>query len=113
MNLPGLPEDDAEPFTTYGLGQVHSRWRGLHVVRHSGGWSGYTAYLLRLPTERMAVAILCNVEEMDALPDKAEQIAEVVLDQRHRADRPTSAHCAQRRRAGIHRRVSPVAPTRG
>jgi N-acyl-D-aspartate/D-glutamate deacylase/CubicO group peptidase (beta-lactamase class C family) len=82
MALPGLPEDESESATTYGLGQAHGSWRGLRTVRHGGSWAGYRAQLLRLPDQRVAVAILCNVAEVDVLGERAEQIAELVLGDR-------------------------------
>lgn len=45
----------------YGAGLDIDRLNGRLAVRHSGSdWRGYTSEVLRLPAERLAVAVLCN-----------------------------------------------------
>lgn len=82
MALPGEPSDDSDGERTYGLGQGFGQWRGVPTVRHGGSWAGYRAHLLRLPTERTAITILCNVAEADVLAQKADGIAAIVLGDR-------------------------------
>lgn len=55
--------DDAS--TTYGLGLMHSVYRGLAVVGHTGSSFGYRADYLRIPEEDFAAMALCNAEESD------------------------------------------------
>ncbi len=90
MAVPGLPDDDSVGAASYGLGQRLGSWRNLRTVRHGGSWAGYRDHLLRLPSERLAVAILCNVAEADVLGEKAEQVAELVLGDRLAVPQATS-----------------------
>jgi CubicO group peptidase (beta-lactamase class C family) len=45
----------------YALGLVHGEHRGRAIVSHGGSWGGYRAQLLRVPAERLSVAVLCNL----------------------------------------------------
>lgn len=63
--------------TTYGLGWMVSKDdRGRTWIAHSGGATGGTTYLLRDPSRKLAVAILCNVENAPGLRDLAIRIAD-------------------------------------
>lgn len=50
----------------YALGLRHAAYRGLEAVGHNGSWAGYRSSLLRFPSERTAVIVLCNAETADA-----------------------------------------------
>jgi CubicO group peptidase (beta-lactamase class C family) len=63
--------------TTYGLGW--SSWkdkRGQAWIGHSGGATGGTTFLVRDPSRRLAVAVLCNIERAEGLGALAERIAD-------------------------------------
>jgi len=63
--------------TTYGLGW--GVWKDAHGhawVGHSGGATGGTTFLVRDPSRKVAVAVLCNVESARGLGALAERIAE-------------------------------------
>lgn len=49
----------------YALGLIHGELDGVPVVAHGGSWGGYRAELLRVPSERYGVAVLCNREDAD------------------------------------------------
>jgi serine beta-lactamase-like protein LACTB, mitochondrial len=66
--------------TTYGLGWMVSKDdRGRTWIGHSGGATGGTTYLLRDPARRLAVAILCNVQNAPGLRDLAIRIADEAM----------------------------------
>jgi CubicO group peptidase (beta-lactamase class C family) len=46
--------------TTYGYGWSVSSLRGRPTVEHGGGIFGFSTYVLRVPKERVFVAVLCN-----------------------------------------------------
>ena len=52
---------------------------GVAQVAHSGSTAGYRAHLTRFPTERLSVAVLCNVSS-GAATQYAMSIAEMYLD---------------------------------
>ncbi len=51
--------DNGEP-VSYAFGLMPGTHRGLPIVQHGGGFIGYSAQLLRFPTEHFSVAVLCN-----------------------------------------------------
>jgi serine beta-lactamase-like protein LACTB len=60
----------------YGLGwRVWKDARGHAWIGHSGGATGGTTFLLRDPARKLAVAVLCNIEDASALGALAEKIA--------------------------------------
>jgi len=65
----------------YGLGWwIRVDSRGARWVGHSGGATGGSAFLLRMPERRLAVAIICNVEKVeDELGKLAVEIAKSLL----------------------------------
>jgi CubicO group peptidase (beta-lactamase class C family) len=73
----------------YAMGLEELETHGLPVERHDGGFAGYRTVLLRYPTERLTVSVLCNTTEAnpDALGD---EVAEVFLPQL-RAPEPEAA----------------------
>jgi CubicO group peptidase (beta-lactamase class C family) len=76
--------------TTYGLGLFVDEYRGLPVVRHGGSWAGYRAELLRFPSERLSIAVLCNRGEANA-DSRADRVADVVLQGRFSKPVPPAA----------------------
>lgn len=64
----------------YGLGWgISTDSRGRTWISHSGGATGGTTYLLRNPEARLAVAVLCNVQNAPGLRKLAMAIAELAL----------------------------------
>ena len=69
---------DGRPLT-YALGLVTGTYRGQRTISHGGSWGGYRAELLRFPSQRFSVAILCNLGSID--PSLlARRVADVYLD---------------------------------
>ena len=62
----------------YAAGLRHATYRGLPAVGHNGSWAGYRSSLLRFPSEKTAVIVLCNAESADA-GTIARKIADVAL----------------------------------
>ncbi len=62
----------------YGLGLFVGTYRGLPTVRHGGSWAGYRAELLRLPTVKTSVMVLCNLATADP-EERANRVADIVL----------------------------------
>lgn len=48
---------------SYAFGNQHGSWRGLPIVEHTGRFfgGGITTSIMRFPTERFSVLLLCNV----------------------------------------------------
>lgn len=44
----------------YAFGLMVNTMNGIHVVEHSGSTAGYSAHVLRLPDQKISVAVLCN-----------------------------------------------------
>jgi CubicO group peptidase (beta-lactamase class C family) len=75
MYAPHRLSDGSE--SAYGLGWAS--WKdasGQAWIGHSGGATGGTTFLVRDPTRRLAVAVLCNVERAQGLGALAERIAQ-------------------------------------
>jgi CubicO group peptidase (beta-lactamase class C family) len=51
--------NDGRPHT-YAFGLMIGRENGIRIVEHSGSTGGYSAHLLRLPDQKISVAVLCN-----------------------------------------------------
>jgi CubicO group peptidase (beta-lactamase class C family) len=49
--------------------QVYDKgYRGIRTVRHEGGtWDGYRADLMRLPSEKFSIAVLCNSNNVNPI----------------------------------------------
>lgn len=54
--------------TGYGYGWGVSRLRGRRVIDHGGGIFGFSTFALRLPEERLYVAVLCNSDRPGVQP---------------------------------------------
>lgn len=68
---------DGTPIS-YARGVVVGKYRGLPTVGHSGADAGYRADVVRFPDQRLAVAALCNLANIDP-GDLARRVAEVYL----------------------------------
>jgi CubicO group peptidase (beta-lactamase class C family) len=66
---------------SYAAGLVVNDYRGLRAVNHGGAWGGYRAQLLRFPDERVSVATLCNLGQINS-SQLAYRVADVVLADR-------------------------------
>jgi len=62
----------------YAEGLRHATYRGVATVGHNGSWAGYRSSLLRFPSERTAVIVLCNAETAEA-GTIARNVADVAL----------------------------------
>jgi len=49
----------------YGFGLEIGEYRGLRTIGHGGGDPGYRAYVVRYPDQGLAVAVLCNLDDID------------------------------------------------
>ena len=69
--------------TNYGLGwMVSTDQKGRTWIAHSGGATGGSTYLLRNPEAKVAVVVLCNVQNAGNLRQLAMDIAEIALASR-------------------------------
>ena len=64
--------------TIYGLGLQMERHDGRRAIGHGGGDLGVSAYLVRYPDNDLAVAVLCNADEIDSI-ELARQVANAYL----------------------------------
>lgn len=61
--------------------QVYDKgYRGIRTVRHEGGtWDGYRADLMRLPSEKFSVAVLCNSDNVNPIA-LGSQLTDIYLE---------------------------------
>jgi CubicO group peptidase (beta-lactamase class C family) len=72
----------------YAMGLYEMDTHGLHLEEHNGSFMGYRSTLLRYPTERLTVSLLCNTTEAD--PDAlGEKVSAVFLPQLVAPERPS------------------------
>jgi CubicO group peptidase (beta-lactamase class C family) len=62
----------------YAFGLMVTTAGGQHIVEHSGSTAGYSAHLLRVPDEKISVAVLCNATTARAT-QYAHQVADLYL----------------------------------
>jgi CubicO group peptidase (beta-lactamase class C family) len=62
----------------YGLGLWVGRYRGLRTISHGGGDPGVSAYFVRYPDQGLAIAVLCNIDDIDSNA-LSQRIAEIYL----------------------------------
>ncbi len=72
---PALPGGET---TVYGLGLQMERHGGRRTIGHGGGDQGVSAYVVRYPDDDLAVAVLCNVDEIDSI-ELAHGVADLYL----------------------------------
>jgi CubicO group peptidase (beta-lactamase class C family) len=63
----------------YGLALDVMEYRGLREINHGGQTAGYQAFLVRFPDQRLSVALLCNLVNVNP-GILAHQVAEVFLE---------------------------------
>ena len=63
-NLYGGPPKMAASMSHYGLGWMSGEYRGLRVISHSGGTTGFSARVAFLPAADLGVAILSNASSL-------------------------------------------------
>jgi CubicO group peptidase (beta-lactamase class C family) len=78
METPGRLRDGTS--TGYGFGLQSDEYRGVRRVQHGGSWAGYRAALLRLPPQRLAVAVICNTGGVDNPGALAQRVADLWVD---------------------------------
>ncbi len=59
----------------YGLGWGLETWRGQKNLGHSGSTSGFSATLQRFPDHKLAVIVLCNLDERGVATALAKDVA--------------------------------------
>jgi CubicO group peptidase (beta-lactamase class C family) len=62
MQTPAIAMSDTNG---YGLGLEIGRHRGLRTIGHGGGDEGRRTYVVRYPDQGLAIAVLCNLDEID------------------------------------------------
>jgi len=66
----------------YGFGLQIGEDRRLRTIEHGGGDPGFAAYVIRYPDQRLAAAVLCNTEDVNAtIGALARDVARVFLPQ--------------------------------
>lgn len=65
--------------SSYGLGLEIGQHRGLRAISHSGGGGGFAANLVRYPDHGLAVAVLCNVDNVINPVALTRSVAEIYL----------------------------------
>jgi CubicO group peptidase (beta-lactamase class C family) len=78
-NLYGGPPEMAATMTHYGLGWLTGRYRGLRVVRHAGGSSGFSAEIAFLPEADLGIVILTNSLSLAPIPLAFQSAVEIRL----------------------------------
>ncbi len=64
----------------YAFGLFKVERSGLHTLEHSGGWAGYATYFIRVPSQRLSIAVLSNQADFDG-ETAAYKVLDVVLGQ--------------------------------
>jgi hypothetical protein len=76
--------------SSYGFGLEIAKHRGLRTIGHSGGDRGISSYAVRYPEQRLALALLCNLDNVPT-GALAQSIAEIYLGDALTAPPSTSA----------------------
>ncbi len=67
-NLYGGPSEMMAAMTGYGLGWMTGDYRGMRVVSHAGGTSGFTAEIAFLPEKDLGIVVLANAISLQPFP---------------------------------------------
>jgi CubicO group peptidase (beta-lactamase class C family) len=79
MQTPVLPTGWPDG-SSYGFGLEIGQYRGQRTVAHGGGDPGYAAYAVRYPDQALAIALLCNLENVGATIGRlTERVADLYL----------------------------------
>jgi len=112
-NFYGGPPEMAASMSNYGLGWMSGEYRGVRVISHTGGTTGFTAQVAFLPAVDLGIAILSNAS---ALPGALAftfavhfHLLELLFDQPAEMDAQLFA-LAQARAAGRPQLASHVDP---
>jgi hypothetical protein len=62
----------------YAFGLFIDEYRGTKMVEHGGGWAGYTSDIIRFPDQKVAVVLLANTSDLNAI-QFSRQVADIVL----------------------------------
>ena len=62
----------------YALGLVVKKYKGLTMVSHGGGWSGFRAEIIRFPEQKFSVICLANLVTIDPY-NLAVRVADIYL----------------------------------
>jgi CubicO group peptidase (beta-lactamase class C family) len=62
----------------YAFGLFLTTTSGIRIVEHSGSTAGYSAHLLRMPEQKVSVAVLCNANSARAT-QYAHEVADTLL----------------------------------
>jgi len=62
----------------YAFGLGIETYRGLSIIRHSGGFVGFRAQMIRFPDQQFSVTVLCNRADADPT-QRAIEVAELYL----------------------------------
>lgn len=77
----------------YAFGILHGTYRGLATEEHSGGWAGFSTYVLHFPLERSSVVILENAPVINP-SQAAHEVADMFLDRQMAARSPAQVSLA-------------------
>jgi hypothetical protein len=86
MQTPPILADGKK--SPYGLGLWIGEDRGIPTVEHGGGDPGYRAYVARYPEQKLAIAVLCNLDDIDTAA-LTRKIASAYLTDAFRTPSPT------------------------
>jgi CubicO group peptidase (beta-lactamase class C family) len=64
MQMPAIATGWSDT-SRYGFGLEIARYRGVRTIGHGGGDEGVRAYVVRYPDPGLAIAVLCNVDDID------------------------------------------------
>jgi CubicO group peptidase (beta-lactamase class C family) len=78
MQTPAIATGWSES-SEYGFGVEIAKHRGLRTIGHGGGDEGRRTYVVRYPDRGLAIALLCNLDDIDPVP-LTKSTAELLLE---------------------------------
>jgi CubicO group peptidase (beta-lactamase class C family) len=92
----------------YGLGLGIGEYKGVPEISHSGSTAGYRAFLTRFPDQKVAIAILCNLANVEPAA-LAHQVADILLaGSLHEPEKPKAITVSEeevKKRVGLYRNM--------